>query len=371
MKEKLKIDQHKTIICIFGTRPEAIKMVPVIRALRNSDWANCVVVVTAQHRDLLDQMLTQFGIAVDYDLNLMQANQGLTTVLARMLPTLEEIIQKEQPYAVLAQGDTTTVFGAALAAFHTNVSFGHIEAGLRTYNLEQPFPEEGYRQMVSRITRWNFAPTKSASQALQQEGVSPERIYVVGNTCIDTLLQTVQTHPTPSMQNDKRVILLTAHRRESFGEPLKNIFTAVLAILDQYSDVHILYPVHPNPNVRQLAHDMLGKHARIRLVEPLDYFKFVSAMQAAYFIMTDSGGVQEEAPALGKPILVLRKTTERPEPVKEGVARLVGTEVHDIISSAKALLDDKEHYQRMARVYMPYGDGATSVLIVRYLESDS
>ena len=361
------MQKSKTIICIFGTRPEAIKMVPVIRALKNSEWANCVVVVTAQHRDLLDQMLTRFGIVADYDLNLMQANQGLTTVLARMLPTLEEIIQKEQPYAVLAQGDTATVFGAALAAFHTNVSFGHIEAGLRTYNLEQPFPEEGYRQMVSRITRWNFAPTKSASQALQQEGVSPKQIYVVGNTCIDTLLQTVQTHPAPSAQNDKRVILLTAHRRESFGEPLKNIFTAVLAILDQYSDVHILYPVHPNPNVRQLAHDMLGNHARIRLVEPLDYFDFVVAMQSAYLIMTDSGGVQEEAPALGKPVLVLRKTTERPEPAKEGVAKLVGTEVCDIISSAKALLDDREHYQRMAKVYMPYGDGAAAKEIVNLL----
>ena len=355
---------------MIGTRPEVIKMVPVIRALKASTWAKCVVVVTAQHRKLLDQMLQRFNVTVDYDLDLMQANQGLNQLIARMLPALEEIIQKEQPYAVLAQGDTATVFGAALAAFHANISFGHIEAGLRTYNLEQPFPEEGYRQMVSRITRWNFAPTKSASQALQQEGISPEQIYVVGNTCIDTLLQTVQTHPAPSGQNDKRVILLTAHRRESFGEPLKNIFSAILAILDQYSDVHLLYPVHPNPNVRHVAHDMLGNNARIKLVEPLDYFEFVSAMQAAYFIMTDSGGVQEEAPALGKPVLVLRKTTERPEPVMAGVAKLVGTEVHDIISSAKALLDDKEYYQRMARVYMPYGDGLAGKNIIHILKTE-
>lgn len=360
----------KTIICMIGTRPEVIKMVPVIRALKASTWAKCVVVVTAQHRKLLDQMLQRFNVTVDYDLDLMQANQGLNQLIARMLPALEEIIQKEQPYAVLAQGDTATVFGAALAAFHTNISFGHIEAGLRTHNLEQPFPEEGYRQMVSRITRWNFAPTKSASQALQQEGISPEQIYVVGNTCIDTLLQTVKTHPALSVQNDKRVILLTAHRRESFGEPLKNIFTAILAILDQYSDVHLLYPVHPNPNVRHVAHDMLGNNARIKLVEPLDYFEFVSAMQAAYFIMTDSGGVQEEAPALGKPVLVLRKTTERPEPVMAGVAKLVGTEVHDIISSAKALLDDKEYYQRMARVYMPYGDGLAGKNIIHILKTE-
>lgn len=355
---------------MVGTRPEAIKMVPVIRALEASTWARCVVVATAQHREMLDQMLQRFNVVIDYDLNLMRANQGLNQLLACMLPELDNIIKKEKPYALIAQGDTATVFGAALAAFHANISFGHIEAGLRTYNLEQPFPEEGYRQMVSRITRWNFAPTKSASQALQQEGISPEQIYVVGNTCIDTLLQTVKTHPALSVQNDKRVILLTAHRRESFGEPLKNIFTAILAILDQYSDVHLLYPVHPNPNVRHVAHDMLGNNARIKLVEPLDYFEFVSAMQAAYFIMTDSGGVQEEAPALGKPVLVLRKTTERPEPVMAGVAKLVGTEVHDIISSAKALLDDKEYYQRMARVYMPYGDGLAGKNIIHILKTE-
>jgi UDP-N-acetylglucosamine 2-epimerase (non-hydrolysing) len=365
------MNKLKTIFCIFGTRPEAIKMVPIIRALKNSDWAKCVVVVTAQHRELLDQMLTLFDIAVDYDLDLMQASQGLTTILARMLPSLEEIIQKEQPYAVLAQGDTVTVFGAALAAFHAHVPFGHVEAGLRTYNLEQPFPEEGYRQMVSRIAHWHFAPTEAAVNALKQEGIDNKKIYVVGNTCIDTLLQTVQANPLlpPSIQK-QRTILLTAHRRENFGEPLKNIFTAILAILDQYSDVHILYPVHPNPNVRQLAHDMLGNHARVRLVEPLDYFDFVSAMQSAYFIMTDSGGVQEEAPALGKPVLVLRETTERPEPVKEGVAKLIGTEVQDIILNVKMLLDNVESYQNMARVYMPYGDGAAGRLICRVLSYD-
>lgn len=359
----------KTIICMIGTRPEVIKMVPVIRALKASTWAKCVVVVTAQHRKLLDQMLQRFNVTVDYDLDLMQANQGLNQLIARMLPALEEIIQKEQPYAVLAQGDTATVFGAALAAFHANISFGHIEAGLRTYNLEQPFPEEGYRQMVSRITRWNFAPTKSASQALQQEGISPEQIYMVGNTCIDTLLQTVQANPLlpPSIQK-QRTILLTAHRRENFGEPLKNIFTAILAILDQYSDVHILYPVHPNPNVRQLAHDMLGNHARVRLVEPLDYFDFVSAMQSAYLILSDSGGVQEEAPALGKPVLVLRQTTERPEPVEEGVSQLIGTEVRDIIRHVTRLLDNVEYYRYMARVYMPYGDGKASKKIIDILK---
>lgn len=353
---------------MIGTRPEVIKMVPVIRALRASTWAKCVVVATAQHRKLLDQMLQRFNVTVDYDLDLMQANQGLNQLIARMLPALEEIIQKEQPYAVLAQGDTATVFGAALAAFHTKVPFGHIEAGLRTYNLEQPFPEEGYRQMVSRIARWNFAPTKSAAQALQQEGINQEYIYVVGNTCIDTLLQTVQAHPVPSVQDDKRVILLTAHRRENFGEPLKNIFTAILTILEQYPDVNVLYPVHPNPNVRQLAHDMLGHHPRIMLVEPLDYFNFVAAMQSAYLILSDSGGVQEEAPALGKPVLVLRQTTERPEPVEEGVSQLIGTEVRDIIRHVTRLLDNVEYYRYMARVYMPYGDGKASKKIIDILK---
>ena len=219
--------QRKTVLCIFGTRPEAIKMVPVIRALQSSNWARCIVVVTAQHRDLLDQMLTRFGIAVDYDLNIMQPKQSLNSVLARMLPELEGIIQAEQPYAVLAQGDTATVFGAALAAFHAQVPFGHIEAGLRTHDLQHPFPEEGYRQMVSRITQWHFAPTENAAQALRQEGIDPSKIYVVGNTCIDTLLHTVAQMPAPSQQTG-RLILLTAHRRENFGQPLQNIFKDAL-----------------------------------------------------------------------------------------------------------------------------------------------
>ena len=362
--------KQKTILCVVGTRPEIIKMVPVIRALKTSNWANCIVVVTAQHRDLLDQMLTQFNIEVDYDLNLMQANQGLTAILARMLPILEEIIQKEKPYAVLAQGDTATVFGAALAAFHTHVPFGHVEAGLRTYNLEQPFPEEGYRQMVSRITHWHFAPTEAAARALAQEGIDSKNIYVVGNTCIDTLLQTVQAHSAPPNSQARRTILLTAHRRENFGAPLQDIFTAILAILEQYPDVHFFYPVHPNPNVHQLAYSMLGSHSRIKLVEPLDYFDFVMAMRSAYLIITDSGGVQEEAPALGKPVLILRESTERPEPVKEGVAKLIGTEVQDIISHVKKLLDNEEHYEHMARVYMPYGNGKAGKFICRVLKYD-
>lgn len=359
---------NKKILCVFGTRPEAIKMVPVIRALQNSDWARCVVAVTAQHRDLLDQILTPFGIAVDYDLNIMQHRQSLNGVLARMLPELENIIETEQPYAVLAQGDTATVFGAALAAFHAQVPFGHIEAGLRTHNLQHPFPEEGYRQMVSRITQWHFAPTTNAALALQREGIDPTKIHVVGNTCIDTLLQTVANTPAPCQQPG-RLILITAHRRESFGEPLLNIFAAMLQILDQHPDVRILYPVHPNPNVQQLAHSKLGQHPRVELTKPLDYFDFVAAMQSAYLILTDSGGVQEEAPALSKPVLVLRKTTERPEPVAEGVATLVGTETAEIFQQVDRLLRDVKYYQSMAKVCMPYGDGTAGVKLVQLLRN--
>lgn len=362
--------QRKTVLCIFGTRPETIKMVPVIRALQSSNWARCIVVVTAQHRDMLDQMLTRFGVAVDYDLNLMQPGQSPDQVLARMLPELAEIIQQENPYAVLAQGDTATVFGAALAAFHGRVPFGHIEAGLRTHKLDHPFPEEGYRQMVSRISRWHFAPTAGAANALRQEGIAESAIHLVGNTCIDTLLQTVAQAGTTAPSAD-RLILLTAHRRENFGQPLQAVFHAVLQLLEQYPDVRVLYPVHPNPHVYELAHSMFGEHPRVQLVPPLDYFDFVAAMQSAHIILTDSGGVQEEAPALGKPVLVLRQTTERPEPVAEGVAELVGTDTAHIVQAVSRLLDDAQHYRSMARVCMPYGDGMAAQQIVNTLKKNT
>lgn len=357
----------KSVVCVFGTRPEAVKMVPVIRALQASSWARCVVVVTAQHRDMLDQMLTRFGVEVDYDLNLMQPKQSPGQVLARMQPELAEILAKEQPYAVLAQGDTATAFGAALAAFHARVPFGHIEAGLRTHDLDHPYPEEGYRQMVSRITRWHFAPTTGAAQALRQEGIKESDIHIVGNTCIDTLLQTVARVGKIAKAPD-RLILLTAHRRENFGYPLQAVFTAVLQLLEDYPDVRVLYPVHPSPQVHELAHSMLGSHTRVQLVPPLDYFDFVAAMQSAHIILTDSGGVQEEAPALGKPVLILRQTTERPEPVDEGVAQLVGTNSGDVVQAVSWLLDDELHYANMARACMPYGDGTASLKIINLLK---
>lgn len=357
------MEKIRTILCVIGTRPEAIKMVPVIRALDASGWAKCVVVATAQHRDMLDQMLTRFGVIVSHDLNLMQPGQTLSQVVSRMLPDLESIIKKEQPYAVVAQGDTATVFGSALAAFHCQIPFGHVEAGLRTHNLAHPFPEEGYRQMVSRITHWHFAPTEGAAKALRTEGIPDNKIFVTGNTCIDTLLQTVKELPQQS-DSKERTILLTAHRRENFGKPLENIFNAVLEVLDRFHDVSLLYPVHPNPNVQQLAHDMLGKHPRVKLTEPLDYFDFVDAMRSAYLILTDSGGVQEEAPALGKPVLVLRETTERPEAIDMGVARLVRAQTERIVDAVSLLLTDAEAYDRMSHKVSPYGDGLAAQRIL-------
>ena len=359
----------KTIICMIGTRPEVIKMVPVIRALKASTWAKCVVVATAQHRKLLDQMLQRFNVTVDYDLDLMQANQGLNQLIARMLPELDEIIKKEQPYALIAQGDTATVFGSALAAFNAQVLFGHIEAGLRTYNLQHPFPEEGYRQMVSRITQWHFAPTIEAAENLKNEGIDPNKIYVTGNTCIDTLLQTV-CEQLAQEKAQKRTILLTAHRRENFGQPLINIFTAILEILKKHPDVDVLYPVHPNPNVQKLAYKMLGGHERISLCEPLDYFEFVAAMQNAYIILTDSGGVQEEAPSLKKPVLVLRATTERPEAVQAGASHLVGADIERITQEVGCLLEDESYYGSMQTEKSPFGDGHAGMKIVSIIENN-
>lgn len=341
-------------------------MAPVVRALRATDWARCVVVATAQHRDLLDQMLERLHIPVDHDLDLMQDGQQLSELLARMLPALDGVLSHERPAAVLAQGDTTTVLGAALAAFHRHVPFGHVEAGLRTYDLEHPFPEEGYRQIVGRIARWHFAPTSRAADALRTEGISVERICVTGNTCIDTLLQTVEALG-PVKPANERLILLTAHRRESFGEPLRSVFQAVRKIVDRFPDVRVVYPVHPNPNVREPAHAMLADHPRISLVEPLDYFEFVDLMRQSTLILTDSGGIQEEAPALGKPVLVLREATERPEAVDAGVAMLVGTNRESIETAVSGLLTDSDAYVRMAEGASPFGDGYAAERIAKIL----
>lgn len=360
------MNRQLSIVCVIGTRPEAIKMAPVVAALRASGWARCVVVATAQHRDLLDQMLDQLEVPVDHDLDLMLGGQTPAELVARMLPALDRVLAREPVDVVLAQGDTTTAFVSALAAFHRQIPFGHVEAGLRTHDLAQPFPEEGYRQMVARIAQWHFAPTQCAATHLSNEGVGPHRIHVTGNTGIDTLLQTVKKRGT-TFARQERVILLTAHRRESFGQPLREIFSAVRAVVERYPDVRVVYPVHPNPNVRSVAQEMLGGHERIELCAPLDYFEFVDRMRNAYLILTDSGGVQEEAPALAKPVLVLRKQTERPEAIELGVARLVGTRQSDIVAATSELLDDPSAYAAMATGVSPYGDGHAAERIVDLL----
>ena len=360
----------RSIVCVIGTRPEAIKMAPVVATLRACGWARCVVVATAQHRDLLDQMLDRLDVPVDHDLDMMTDGQTSAELVARMLPAIDRVLEHEHADVVLAQGDTTTVFVAGLAAFHRRIPFGHVEAGLRTHDLAQPFPEEGYRQMVARIARWHFAPTKGAAVNLRQEGVPEGLIHVTGNTGIDTLLQTVRKlEPAPG--RDARIILLTAHRRESFGQPLQRIFSAVRELVERHADVRVVYPVHPNPNVHAAAHTMLGGHERIELRAPIDYFEFVALMRSAYLVLTDSGGIQEEAPALAKPVLVLREQTERPEAIEAGVARLIGTQQADIIDAASRLLDDPAEYAAMALGASPYGDGHAAERIVELLRKEA
>jgi UDP-N-acetylglucosamine 2-epimerase (non-hydrolysing) len=344
------------IACVIGTRPEAIKMAPVIRALRASNWADCRVIATAQHRDLLDGPLAVFGIKPDIDLDLMTEGQTLVDLTGRIIPALTSALSGFAPAAVLAQGDTVTVFAAALAAFYARLPFGHVEAGLRTHDLAQPFPEEGLRQMVSRITRWHFTPTRNAAANLAREGIDATAVHMTGNTGIDALLSSVQAAAVPK-QEPERLILLTAHRRENFGAPMERIFAAVRRIADQYADVRVVYPVHPNPTVREAARRLLDGHPRIVLCEPLNYLEFVAAMRDSSFVLTDSGGVQEEAPALGKPVLVLREQTERPEAVAAGVAQVVGTTTERIFAESCRLLDDPVHYRSMARGVSPYGDG--------------
>ena len=356
----------RKVFCIIGTRPEAIKMAPVVKALRASTWASCVVVSTAQHRDMLDPMLDWFGIAADHDLNLMRASQQPGELLSRMLPGLEALLRSESADMVLAQGDTATTFGAALAAFQCRLPFGHVEAGLRTHDLSHPFPEEGYRQMVSRIARWHFAPTERDARALRAEGLPTGHVHVTGNTCIDALFDT-KAKLGPVVPREGRLILLTAHRRESFGKPLHAIFSAVLDIVERFPDVRVVYPVHPNPNVRGIAMELLGSNPRIDLREPMEYHEFVDMMRQSTLIMTDSGGIQEEAPALGKPVLVLREITERPEVVEAGVARVVGTEQSRIVECAASLLSDAEAYGEMAKTVSPFGDGHAAERIVDIL----
>jgi len=358
------------ITCVIGTRPEAIKMAPVIRRLKQARWCECTVLCTAQHRELLDQALALYGIRPDADFGVMRPNQTLAGLTSRLVEKFDEVLGAIRPDALLAQGDTTTTMAAALCSFYHKVPFGHVEAGLRTGNLYGPFPEEMNRGVAARIARWHFAPTQQARINLLKEGIAPASVHVTGNTVIDALLQiAVQCSESPA-PHGLRLVLVTAHRRENFGAPLQSICRAIRALADRRADIQFLYPVHPNPNVQRVVSETLGSHPRIQLVAPLDYRTFVAAMKQAHFILTDSGGVQEEAPALGKPVLVLRDETERPEAVAAGVVRLVGTDCDRIVAEATRLLDDSAHYASMAHGVSPYGDGRAAERIVALLKGD-
>ncbi|WP_266183421.1 non-hydrolyzing UDP-N-acetylglucosamine 2-epimerase [Dyella humicola] len=361
--------EKKHIVCIVGTRPEGIKMAPLIQALKREPWARVTVLATAQHRELLDQVLELFGIRPDIDLDIMRANQTLPELTARLITTLDVKFTELRPDVVLAQGDTTTVMTAALVAFYLRIPFGHVEAGLRTHDMDNPFPEEMNRLVAGHLARWHFVPTQRSRQNLLREGIDEQAIHVTGNTVIDALLDVAATDRPLDIPLDptRRLILVTAHRRENFGEPFRAVCRAIRVLVDRHADIEVLYPVHPNPNVSNVAHELLGDHPRIRLCSPLDYAPFVEAQKRAYLILTDSGGVQEEAPALGKPVLVMRSETERPEAVDEGVVSLVGTDEFRIVEEASRLLNDAAAYGNMARGVSPYGDGHASRRIVAIL----
>lgn len=358
------------IMAVFGTRPEAIKMAPLVKALKREKEFATLVAVTAQHREMLDQVLSLFQIRPDFDLNLMRHRQTLTRVTAGVLEGMGTILEKERPDLVLVHGDTTTTFAAALAAFYRQIPVGHVEAGLRTGNKYSPYPEEMNRHLTGALADLHFAPTATARENLLRENVDPAHIYVTGNTVIDALLATVeQDYRFPAnlarVDFSKRVLLVTAHRRENWGSPMERIFAAVRSLVERFPDVELVFPVHKNPTVRQLAYRILGEVARVHLIEPLDYQPFVNLMNRCYLVLTDSGGMQEEAPSLGKPVLVLRDTTERPEAVAAGTVRLVGTDPQKIIDAATQLLQNSAAYREMANAVNPYGDGLASRRIIQ------
>lgn len=363
------MDNKKKIFCIVGTRPEVIKMAPVILALKKQTWIDVRTLASAQHREMLDQMLGIFGLKADIDLNVMHRNQELPALTAKLIISLDKALSYEKPDIVLAQGDTTTVMTTALAAFYNRVPFGHVEAGLRTGDMMYPYPEEMNRVIAGHLASIHFAPTEGARQNLVREGIPHEKIHVTGNTVIDALLMVCSRDGGIVTKIDPRcrMILLTAHRRENFGNPLIEICRAVKTIVERNPDVQVMCPVHPNPNVRGPVYRELGNHPRITLSPPMDYASFASAMKHAYIILTDSGGVQEEAPALGKPVLVLRDETERPEAVEEGVVKVVGTKSECIVSETQELLDNPVAYHQMAKGISPYGDGNAANRIVGIL----
>ena len=360
----------KKILCVVGTRPEAIKMAAVILALKKQQSLEVKVLATAQHREMLDQVLDYFDIKPDIDLNLMKANQSLAGLTALLLEKVDNVLLAEKPDVVLVQGDTTTVMAVALACFYRGIPIGHVEAGLRTGDMTNPFPEEANRVITAKLAKWHFAPTESARSNLLNEKIADQAIVVTGNTVIDALMMAVAQKSIFKwdFSPERRMVLVTAHRRENFGQPFENICRALLQLATNNPEVEFLYAVHPNPNIKEVAQSILGACKNIQLSEPLGYAQFVAAMQRAYFILSDSGGVQEEAPALGKPVLVLRSETERPEAVEAGVVKLVGTNFDSVVREAQTLLDDPLAYRAMARGISPYGDGHAADRIVQVLK---
>ncbi len=367
MKKKIKV------MTVFGTRPEAIKMAPVVLELnKHPEEIIPVVAVTAQHRDMLDQVLHLFKIKPDYDLNIMAAGQTLFDITTKAMNGLDKVLTKEKPDIVLVHGDTTTTFAGALAAYYHETTVGHVEAGLRTFNKYSPFPEEMNRKLTGAIADLHFAPTSTASGNLKKESTDPEKIFITGNTVIDALHQTVDDEfdfADEKLKNidfkNKRIVLVTTHRRENLGEPMRHVYKALKDIVEEFHDVEIVFPVHKNPKVREVVNEELGNVPGVHLIDPLDYEPFANLMHRAYLVLTDSGGIQEEAPSLGKPVLVLRDTTERPEAVEAGTVKLIGTQRQRVYDETKYLLTDHDEYQRMANTCNPYGDGKASERIVQ------
>lgn len=361
----------KKVMLVFGTRPEAIKMCPLVNELKSRSSLQTVVCVTGQHRQMLDQVLDAFAVQPDYDLSIMKDKQTLFDVTTNILERIKEVLEKEKPNVVLVHGDTSTTFVTALACFYLQIPVGHVEAGLRTYNIYSPYPEEFNRQAVGIIAQYNFAPTNMSRDNLLREGKASESIYVTGNTAIDALKTTVRedyTHPELQWAADSRLIVITAHRRENLGQPMHNMFRAIRRIMEEHPDVKAIYPIHMNPVVRQAAAEELGGCDRIRIIEPLEVLDFHNFLARSYMILTDSGGIQEEAPSLGKPVLVMRDTTERPEGIAAGTLKLVGTDEDVIYSNFKLLLEDQTAYNAMAHASNPYGDGFACKRIADILE---
>lgn len=361
----------KKVMLVFGTRPEAIKMCPLVNELKKRNGIKTLVCVTGQHRQMLDQVLNTFGVVPDYDLSVMKEKQTLFDITIGILGHIKEVLESEKPDVVLVHGDTTTTFVTALACFYLQIPVGHVEAGLRTYNIYSPYPEEFNRQAVGIVAEYNFAPTELAKQNLLNEGKNPESVFVTGNTAIDALKTTVREDYTSEhleWASDSRLIMITAHRRENLGEPMHHMFRAIRRIIDEHPDVKAVYPIHMNPVVRQAAEEELGGCESIRIIEPLDVLDFHNYLARSYLILTDSGGIQEEAPSLGKPVLVMRDTTERPEGIAAGTLKLVGTDEGTIYRNFKELLENKSSYEAMSKASNPYGDGFACKRIADILE---